>query len=192
MKPTPPKPGSRAVAEHSLWIHSTRLQLELYTLLLIATPFIMLRTYLQQAVTKLSRWSVPLGSLELPVVLTFVLVCAAFILLLTYRRLTIWKVAAGFFVIGMDYLAQQITDFYSAHRFYDLQQNWHYFAYGVFAYMIYRDRAPKGKPLARIILTSFVFAFVASAFDEWFQRYTNNRVFDISDIARTCTAAWRE
>ena len=49
-------------------IHSTRLHLILYSLLLVATPFIMLRAYMQQAIGRLSLSKIPFGAMEIPTV----------------------------------------------------------------------------------------------------------------------------
>jgi VanZ family protein len=125
-----------------------------------------------------------LAGLDLP----FVPVIAGALLAAVLFRYRAWltrpRLLAGAIVILMDALAQQITDYYFDHNFYDLQQNWHYIAYGLFAFMVYRDLSPRGTPLAKILLTTFVAAFCFSCFDEGFQMRMSNRVFDTSDIAK--------
>ncbi|MBU0616608.1 MAG: VanZ family protein, partial [Planctomycetes bacterium] len=92
-------------------------------------------------------------------------------------------------VLLMITLAQQITDYYFDHNFYDLQQNWHYVAYGIFAYMMYRDLRPRGWPSARIMLLTFCAALLFSTFDETFQMHMSSRIFDVSDIAKDVSGA---
>ena len=80
--------------------------------------------------------------------------------------------------------AQQITDYYFGHRFYEIQVNWHYFAYAIFALMAYRDLKPRGYSLARTMIVTFGLAVAYSTFDEAFQLAMSSRIFDVSDIAK--------
>jgi hypothetical protein len=81
-------------------------------------------------------------------------------------------------------MGQAINDYYFDHKFYDLQQNWHYLAYALFAFMVYRDLAPRGRSLNRIIPTTFFFALGFSSFDEGVQLFLSGRAFEIGDIAK--------
>lgn len=166
------------------WIHSTRLHVVMYSALLVATPFVMLQSFLQQAVSRLSRFSFPALGQEIPIVPTVALLAVVALLVAFRSKLTLRRIAAGGIALLLIALAQQFTDYYAAHRFYDLQQNWHYIAYGIFAFVMYRDLAPRGMPLHRILLLIYFCALLYSSFDEAFQKHMSNRVFDISDIAK--------
>jgi VanZ family protein len=165
-------------------IHSSRLHLVLYSMLLVATPLVMLRNFLQQAIAKLSDFNISIAGLELPIMLSIALLMGVVVLIWQFKNITWRHVLAIAIVLAMDALAQQFADYYSNHRFYDLQQNWHYIAYGLFAFMVYRDLGRRSLPLHRVLLITFAAAFVMSTSDELFQKYINTRVFDISDIAK--------
>ena len=178
------KKKHRDTISGSSWIHSSRLHVVLYSLLLVLTPFVLLQNFLVELISKVSGSTFSLGDLDIPI-----LPCLAVALLIVFviifrSRITRMWILAGAVAIGMIALAQQVTDFYFDHHFYDLQQNWHYMAYGIFAYMIYRDLTPRGRSRARIILITFFAALVFSAFDEIFQLFMSSRIFDISDIAK--------
>jgi hypothetical protein len=180
----PPSSHSRIHEQRTAWIFSTRVHRSLYSLLLVATPLIMLRTFLQQGIASLSDLRFTIGAISAPAMLTTVAVTGAILLAMNIRKVSGAGMIAALIVLFMDIVAQQIADYYSAHRFYDLQQNWHYIAYGLFSYMMYRDLKPRGVPLSRIMLITFCYAFLFSTFDEAFQKYINTRVFDIGDIAK--------
>jgi hypothetical protein len=171
----PPRPSG---------IHSTRLHVSLYSALLVFTPFIMLRTYMQDAMGKASASHVSLLGLSVPVVLLIAGVLAIVALVLVRRKIRRRHVLAALLGLAMFRLGQLMTDYYFGHHFYELQQNWHYIAYSIFAFMVYRDQKPRGAPLARFMLITFGLAFVYSSFDEWFQLFINNRIFDPCDIAK--------
>lgn len=169
---------------HSGGVRSSRLHLAMYSVLLVATPFILVTNFLQDAIGEITRFSFRLGNLEIPTVPT-VAVVLAIVLLIRYRSyLTRLRILAIVIALLMNVLAQRITDYYAAHRFYDLQQNWHYVAYAIFAFMMYRDLAPRRIPLAKIMLLTYFFAMLLSAFDEGFQRFMSARIFDVSDVAK--------
>jgi VanZ family protein len=165
-------------------IHSTRLHAIMYGMLLVATPFVLLQNFLVEKIAQISSSSFELGNTELPIlpILTAVLVIVLLVRLRSY--LTWTRVLAPVIVVLMNALSQQITDYYFDHNFYDLQQNWHYFAYGIFAYMVYRDLAPRKVPPAKIMLITYLVALSLSTFDEAFQMHMSSRVFDVSDIAK--------
>jgi VanZ family protein len=168
----------------SSWIHSSRLHLILYSFLLVATPFVLLQNFLVEMISKASGSSIELGGLEIPVLPYTVVILLVLLLAIFRSRLTKLRILGGVIAIVMIALAQQVTDYYFGHKFYDLQQNWHYIAYGIFAFMVYRDLAPRNIPTARIILVTFFAALLFSSFDEIFQLHMSSRVFDISDIAK--------
>jgi VanZ family protein len=153
-------------------------------MLLVATPFVLLQNFLVETIGAVSGSTFELGGREIPIVPTAALVLAV-VLLIRYRALlTRLRIVAAVVGVLMILLAQQITDYYFGHKFYDLQQNWHYIAYGIFAYMMCRDLAPRGVPLARIMLITYLAALLFSAFDEAFQMKMSSRVFDLSDTAK--------
>jgi len=158
----------------------------MYSCLLVATPFIMLQSFLQVAVGNLSRVSFTLAGLEIPIIPLAALLVAVALGALFRKWITIRLLVAGATVVLMDVLAQQVADYYFDHTFYDLQQNWHYLAYGLFTYMMLRDLAPRKIPLARMMQVTFVAALVFSSFDETFQMHLSNRIFDMGDIAKDC------
>jgi hypothetical protein len=165
-------------------VHSPRLHLELYSLLLVATPFIMLRVFMQDAIGRLSASTVRLGKWDVPWV---PLVAGALLLglgIALRRRITRRVLLAGGIGLCMFAFGQKLTDHYFGHRFYELQQNWHYIAYSLFALMVRRDLIPRGVSEARCALVTVGLAAAYSAFDEGFQLWVNNRIFDMSDIGK--------
>jgi hypothetical protein len=181
-----PHRGSSARPGHppgaGVWIHSTRLHLVLFSLLLVATPFVLLRNFLVDLIGQISGAAVPwLGT---PLVPTAALLLLLVVLIVVRLRVPRRVLIALAVVLGMDALSQQIADYYFGHRFYDLQQNWHYIAYGIFGYMAYRDLHPRRYPLARIMWGTWLAALAFSCFDEGFQMKMSARVFDACDIAK--------
>jgi hypothetical protein len=166
------------------WVHSTRLHVILYSMLLVATPFLMLRSFLQSAIGRISIYRFELGGLPIVLVPTVALALAIALIIAFRARITKRRILAVVVAFLMIALAQQIADFYVGHNFYDLQHNWHYFAYAILAYMVYRDLAPRGVSLANIMLVTYWAALLFSTFDEAFQKSMSNRVFDIGDIAK--------
>lgn len=179
----------QATDSSSAWIHSTRLHVFLYSFLLVATPFIMLRAYMQEVVGQLTQLRITLFGADVVIVPWAVLIIVLALLLAVRRHLTPLRLLAGLLALTLIALAQQITDYYFHHNFYDIQQNWHYFAYGGFAFMLYRDLVPRGIRPARIILLTFGFALLFSTFDEAFQYWMNSRTYDTSDIAKDAWGA---
>ena len=171
------------------WLNSSRLHVLLFCGLLVATPFFMVTRYLQEAIGQLSLFSITIAGLDLPVIFSFVCLFVLAALIVLRHQITKLRIAAAIVVLLMITLAQQITDYYFDHTFYDLQQNWHYIAYGLFAAMLFRDLAPRGIPQARILLITFLAAVACSTFDEGFQRHLSSRTFDLSDIAKDACGA---
>lgn len=166
------------------WIHSTRVHVVLYSFLLVFTPFIVLQNFLMDFLSTASARTISLGLVELPaVVLIGGIVIVA--LAIVFRRHINRRLLAGLAIaVLMDALAQQISDFYFGQKFYNLLNNWHYIAYALFAPMMYRDLSPRGVRFSRILWVTFFCAVGFSTFDEFFQRYLSNRVFDLSDTAK--------
>ena len=156
----------------------------MYTMLLVATPFLMVRNYLQPAIAKLSRFGFELGGTEIPLVPVTALLTVLVLLILLRAYLTRARILAAVIVVLMLALGQQISDYYFADRFYDLQQNWHYIAYAIFAIMLYRDLSPRGVRPTKIILITFLLGLSFSSIDEAFQFRISLRTFDMADIAK--------
>jgi len=169
---------------YSGWIHSSRLHVIMYSMLLVATPFLILQNFLQDAIGRFSVSTFELGELQIPIVPILFLALLILLIIAFRSYLTRMRMLAGVIALLMIALAQQVTDYYFDHRFYELQQNWHYIAYSIFAFIMYRDLAPRGIPLARIILITFIAATLFSSFDEVVQKFISSRVFDIGDIAK--------
>ncbi|ROL61853.1 hypothetical protein D9V86_03690 [Bacteroidetes/Chlorobi group bacterium ChocPot_Mid] len=79
---------------------------------------------------------------------------------------------------------QKVADYFINNKFYDLQHNWHYFAYGLFVFVMHRYLLTKKISDSKIIIATYTKAFIISAFDEGIQVFISNRIFDISDIAK--------
>ncbi len=171
------------------WLNSSRLHVFLFCGLLVATPFMMVTRYLQEVIGRISRLHFPFAGQEVPLIPVVAGLVVIGALLIARRQITKLRVVAGLIVLLMIALGQQITDYYFDHTFYDLQQNWHYIAYCLFAVMLFRDLAPRGIPQGRILLTTFLAALACSTFDEGFQRNLSNRTFDLSDIAKDALGA---
>jgi VanZ family protein len=161
----------------------------MYSMLLVATPFVLLQNFLVEEISRLSGSSFELAGRSIPILAVVAVGIAAVMLIIMRNRLSGVRVAGLALVLLMITAAQQVTDFYFDHNFYDLQQNWHYIAYGLFAYMMYRDLAPRKIPMATIMLRTYLIALAFSTFDESFQMNLSSRIFDISDIAKDLLGA---
>jgi VanZ family protein len=156
----------------------------MYSMLLVATPFLLLQRFLQDAIGIISSSTLPVAGIKEPIVPSIAVLLLLVLIILFHSRLTRRRILAGVAALLMIAVAQQITDYYFGHKFYDLQQNWHYLAYMIFAFMVYRDLAPRGFPLYEILLITYFGTLLLSTFDETFQRHMSARIFDISDIAK--------
>ncbi|RLC45853.1 MAG: hypothetical protein DRH70_06690 [Candidatus Coatesbacteria bacterium] len=165
-------------------INSPTVHVVMYAMLLFVTPFILLQNFLQQAIGNMSRYSFQLFGMEVPWVVAVGIVVAIALVIVLRSYITMYRVLASIAVILMVAIAQSTTDYYFNHKFYDLQQNWHYIAYGIFAFMMFRALKPKKVPASKIILWTFIAALCISSVDEGVQRFISARVFDISDIAK--------
>jgi VanZ family protein len=172
-------PGSLSVLINSPFLH-----IVLYSMLLVLTPFVLLQSFMVEMIGKVSAYRIGIAGLRVPVTLLTALVVAAFLLICFRPRLTRLRIAAVVIVLLLDGLAQQITDYYFGQHFYDLMQNWHYVAYGLFAFVFYRYLDRRGTPLVKSMLLIYWTALALSAFDETFQKYMSARIFDICDIAK--------
>jgi len=156
----------------------------LYVLLLIMTPFLLLQNYLQAAIGIASNTMLHVGSLSIPYTL---IVGVIFLAVLVYiarksiRLFHIGVIVGIFFLFGV---GQHVTDYYFNHKFYELQHNWHYIAYSIFAIISWRYWKSRGKTSSQIISYTLLFAISVSTLDEIAQVPLSNRVFDVCDIAK--------
>ena len=172
------------MTDSSKWFYSPLAHVILYAALLVVTPFLMRQNFMQTAVGNASRASLDLLGVELPItVLVAGQACAVF-LILVKRRITPYRVLAATFVLLMLAVGQKSTDFYFAHRFYDLQHNWHYLAYGIFSLLAYRFFRSVQAPAEKTVLLTFLAALTISTADEVIQVFISSRIFDVCDIAK--------
>jgi VanZ family protein len=165
-------------------LFSPTIYLELYVLLLIMTPFIMLMNYLQQFVGDASKLSFRIGSVQIPYSVTIAILIVLGLVILFRKAITPMRILFSFLTLILLALGQHISDWYFNHKFYDLQHNWHYIAYGLYSFLAYRAFKRKGFSEAKIIIITFVSALLASSFDEIAQVFLSSRIFDVSDIAK--------
>lgn len=166
------------------FILNTKINLVLYCILLIVTPFLMLQNYLQDAIGKLSWFSFPIGNYDCPFILIFAVLLAIpgiFYLIKNYSHKRLLGIAI---VTTLLLIAYNTSDYYYNHHFYDLQHNWHYLAYGLFSYLAWRHFSSKGINAGKIILRTYFIAFAMSLSDEITQVFISGRVFDLSDVAK--------
>jgi len=156
----------------------------LYILLLIATPFLLLQNYLQSLIGELSNLTYSVFEISIPVTVTTAVVIIFFILFFTYKKLNKLRIISWLVIITLFWIGQKSTDYYFNHRFYELQYNWHFFAYAIFAYLNYRVLSKKKIKPQKIIALTFFYTLTISTFDEAVQIPLSNRIFDIGDIAK--------
>ncbi len=156
----------------------------LYILLLIATPFLLLQNYLQSVIGELSALTFEVLDFSIPVTVAVALILIAIILVFSYKKLNKLRLISWIIVIVLLWIGQKSTDYYFDHKFYELQFNWHYFAYAIFAYLNYRALSIKNTNPQRIILYTFLSALATSTLDEFLQMPLSNRVFDVGDISK--------
>ncbi len=156
----------------------------LYILLLIATPFLLLQNYLQSAIGKLSNLTWKLGDADIPVTLTAFIILLVPVIIFAYRKINLTRITGWVMIIVLFFIGQKSTDYYFNHKFYELQYNWHYFAYAIFAYINFRALKLKNTSDQKIILSTFLAALAASTIDELLQMPLSNRIFDVGDISK--------
>jgi len=163
---------------------TTLVDLILYSLLLVATPFIMLQNYLQLSIAFFSRANFHLGNISIPYILLIALAIILFLFFKFRKLLNKKRILSLSFIILLVFAGHSVSDFYLNMKFYDLQQNWHYIAYGIFSFLMYRYCKTKNTLPNKIILRTLLVAVSLSTFDELFQLFLSSRTFDISDISK--------
>ncbi|PLX11182.1 MAG: hypothetical protein C0598_08740 [Marinilabiliales bacterium] len=165
-------------------IFSLKISRILYILLLIATPFLLLQNYLQSAIGKLSDYTFKIASLDIPLTLSVVFFIVIVVLTFSWKKINLLRSLSWVAVILLFWIGQKTTDFYFNHKFYELQYNWHYFAYSIFAFINYHYLKEKNRPDYKIILLTFISALEISTLDEFLQIPLSNRIFDLGDVAK--------
>jgi VanZ family protein len=156
----------------------------LYILLLIATPFLLLQNYLQSLIGELSNLTFSIFETSIPVTLTIAVISIIIILIFTHKKLNKLRIFSWIVIVFLFWIGQKSTDYYFNHKFYELQYNWHFFAYAIFAYLNYRILSEKKVKSQKIIALTFIYTLIISTFDEAVQIPLSNRIFDIGDIAK--------
>ena len=164
--------------------HSARINLILYSLLLVATPFLMLQNYMQSSIGVLGRSSFSIATINVPYVLLIAIIFLLVIITLSWRYINKVRIVGFVTIFLMLMLGQHTSDYYFNHVFYDLQYNWHFIAYSIFSYLAYRYFKERNFSSEVIIRNTFIIALALSSFDEIVQVFISNRVFDMSDIAK--------
>src|SRR3989339_927730 len=141
----------------------------LYDSLLVATPFLMLQNYLQQTIREISGLTINIFIWETPIVfLVFIIACLSLLVFLR-KQVTFFRLSTLLIIVLMMLIGQETADYYLNYKFYDLQNNWHYFAYGLFVFVFYRFLISKNCSDSKIILLTLFKAFLISSFDEGIQ-----------------------
>lgn len=156
----------------------------LYILLLIATPFLLLQNYLQSAIGELSNLSFTIFNFTIPVPVAVAFILVVTVIIFTYKKINKQRIIGWCVIFILFWIGQKSTDYYFNHKFYELQYNWHYFAYAIFAYLNYRVLSGKNATRQKIIALTFIYTLAISTFDELMQMPLSNRIFDIGDISK--------
>lgn len=168
----------------SIYLQRPESNRTLYVLLLIATPFLLLQNYLQPFIGSLSEHNFTLYHFDIPYILLAAFIITLLIMIAFRKHMTIKKLIGWGIVLVFFWIGQKSTDYYFNHDFYELQYNWHYFAYSIFAFLNYRVLKARKTDDARLIFSTFLYAMVVSTFDELIQIPLSNRIFDLGDIAK--------
>ena len=100
------------------------------------------------------------------------------------KKITLYRITAFIVILIIIAIGQNTSDYYMNNTFYDLQNNWHYFAYASFVLVMYRVLIRNQVPPDKIIRITYLKALLISFFDEGIQVFISSRVFDLSDIAK--------
>ncbi len=144
----------------------------------------MLQNYLQSAIGELSFVKYSLSGTEIPLTVTLAATLVIVLLITLRKKLTFNRIIGWIIIIFLFWVGQKSTDYYFNHEYYELQYNWHYFAYSIFAFLNYRALKDKNASDSKIIKYTFVIALLTSTFDEAIQIPLSSRIFDIGDISK--------
>jgi VanZ family protein len=156
----------------------------LFSALLIITPFLMLMNFLQNSIGQLSRAGFDVFGIHFPYILLLIIAFLLVLFFLNLKNMNKIRWLSLAMILALFALGQATSDYYFGHHFYDLQHNWHYFAYGAFSFLAYRSFSSKPKSVNRIMWQIFIYALCISCFDEIIQVFISGRVFDLSDVAK--------
>ncbi|WP_347839979.1 VanZ family protein [uncultured Draconibacterium sp.] len=162
----------------------SKLNLHLYSLLLVITPFLLLQNYLQDAIGELSRLTISIFNFEIKMMLVLVAVVSIVLIYLIIKNLSPGRVFGVLFVGLLLFVGYNTSDFYFNHHFYDIQHNWHYFAYAIFSLLAWKYYFHQTHSAEKTILRTFLLALILSLCDEVIQVFISSRVFDLSDVAK--------
>ncbi len=171
------------------FLFSRRNQLIVYILIIFIAPFIMCKYYLQPTIAKISELSFHLDGFEIKTIPAISGVLLLIILCLIIKRINLFQILSMLFILLIIAIGQYVSDFYMGNPFYDIQSNWHYVAYTIFSYLMYRYLSYSKIVPAKIILYTYITAMLISTADEFFQLSMTNRVFDPGDIAKDILGA---
>jgi VanZ family protein len=145
----------------------------------------MLQNYLQDFINSSSKATFEVAGVNFSYVLIIGLTFLGTFIFLSRKQITVYRLTF-LAVIGVMWLliGQKTADYYFNHKFYELQHNWHYIAYSIYAYLSYRLMMSKKVDSSRIIIRTFFSAFLITLFDEGIQVFISNRIFDICDIGK--------
>ena len=160
------------------------IQYIMFTILVVATPFVVVTKYLQGAVHLVSHLKWTLFGIEIPIIGSLVLFGFIGFLIWQRHHFRTRRVIAALVIVGMVAISYKVQDLYGQMSLYDLQKNWHYIAYCCYTFIFFRAFHVRGVSKSKMILLSFFTAIALSLFDEAFQFKMSHRVFDISDIAK--------
>ncbi|MDO9577989.1 MAG: VanZ family protein [Candidatus Cloacimonadales bacterium] len=170
-------------------LFSERNQLITYILIIFSAPFVMCRYYLQNLIGNVSESHFGILGHSIKIVPLVFFVFLLFVIIISLKRINLFRLFSFTFILLVIYLGQSISDFYLGHSLHDIQNNWHYIAYTLFSYLMYRYLKSKKVVPAKIILYTFFAAMIISTSDEAFQLNMTNRVFDLGDIGKDILGA---
>jgi VanZ family protein len=165
-------------------LFSERNQLITYILIIFSAPFIMCKYYLQNLIGSISESHFEIVGHSIKIVPLLFFVFLLFIIIVSLKRINYFRLLSFAFILVVIYIGQNISDFYMGHSLHDIQNNWHYIAYTLFSYLMYRYLSSKKVVPAKIISYTFIAAVIISTSDEAFQLNMTNRVFDLGDIGK--------
>ena len=144
----------------------------------------MCKYYLQNLIGSISESNFEIMGHSIKIVPLLFLIFFLFVIIISLKRINYFRLLSFAFILLVIYLGQNISDFYLGHSLHDIQNNWHYFAYTLLSYLMYRYLNSKKVVPAKIIFYTFFAAMIISTSDEMFQLQMTNRVFDLGDIGK--------
>ncbi|NQT34210.1 VanZ family protein [bacterium] len=162
------------------------IQFILFASLVVMTPFMVVTRFLQGTVSSVSHISFSLFGYNIPYIAAAVIIGLIVLLIWQRRNITLRRIAGGLVIVGMIALSQKVQDLYSDFSVYELQRNWHYVAYTAYVFFFFRAFNLRNLPQHKAIVYSFASALGLSLFDEFFQLFFSNRIFDLCDQAKDC------